>query len=190
MPTAEAAAKVEREKRGRRNYLPLDGYFGEWQHKYYSEPKPSIENHLFFFFQGKRDKISHKLPPIAFVTRYQDCEGDSSSPNQFLLGKVFHLLRCVGTTKNWLSIGSSVEIFYPTKGSQIHTFTQTIYWWCDLVENNSLKSGIDIEKKWGKSSCEYSQVIPFELNWKQYCLVFKIPVNFHFLCKKSCVCTA
>ena len=33
-----------------------------------------------FFFQGKRDKISHKLPPIAFVTRYQDCEGDNSYP--------------------------------------------------------------------------------------------------------------
>ena len=56
MPTAEAAAKVEREKRGRRNYLPLDGYFGEWQHKYYSEPKPSIENHLFFSSKEKETK--------------------------------------------------------------------------------------------------------------------------------------
>ena len=155
MPTAEAAAKVEREKRGRRNYLPLDGYFGEWQHKYYSEPKPSIENHLFF--SSSKEKETKYPTSHHQLHLWQDikiAKVIAAPPNQFLLGKVFHLLRCVGTTKNWLSIGSSVEIFYPTKGSQIHTFTQTIYWWCDLVENNSLKSGIDIEKKWGKSSCE------------------------------------
>ena len=155
-------------------------------------PSPSLRSKTTSFFSSKEKETKY---PTSYhqLHLWQDikiAKVIAAPPNQFLLGKVFHLQRCVGTTKNWLSIGSSVEIFYPTKGSQIHTFNQTIYCWCGLVENNSLKSGIDIEKKWGKSSCEYSQVIPFELNWKQYCLVFKIPVNFHFLCKKSCVCTA